>query len=216
MRILAIYGDFYHAAAPYDRALKKVLDNAPFGKDTIVQSLYYPTVFPIDVLADLDLLILCKEGVIPGRGGPYTDRWVSPDTENAIATWVERGGTLFGWHSGLASYDPNGPIHAIYKGRFNGHPPVHEFTIEKSDKSESLKISDELYTMTTDPDSTHVTWFGHSPENGTQPVSWEHDHGKGRVYCFTLSHFMPVLALDPIQTELTRIIGSPMGSVNNS
>ncbi|NLF39032.1 ThuA domain-containing protein [bacterium] len=207
MNVTAICGDFYHAAAPYAHALKKAAE----GGDVRLRTICYPTAFAHEMLADCDVLVLCKEGVIPGAA--ISERWIDRKGEEVIGRFVADGGTLFGWHSGLASYDPEGPIHAMYGGRFHGHPPEHEFelrgTAQKSPLwpgDEGFGMSDELYRFSLDEAGTILWLEGHSKEHGVHPVGWTRRHGKGIVHALTVAHNGRYLRDERMQRLLRHIM----------
>jgi len=210
VHIKAIYGDFYHAAAPYSQALKKAVQ----GKSVMLTEEFYPSEFNSAMLEACDLFILCKEGVVPGSS-ELSVRWMDSEGELAIENFVQEGGTLFLWHSGLASYDAEGPIHAMYGGHFHGHPAQHAFElvsegVEDSPCPEavSLTMTDELYTMAVELDDSEIWLKGHSPKNGIQPVGWTKRHGKGKVICYTLAHERPNLMCNLTQSILKNIVAS--------
>ncbi len=209
MRVSAVYGDFYHAAAPYAGALHKALE----GSGAEIRAVCYPGEFDASLLDSCDVFVLCKEGVVPGSKD-IGNRWMSREGENAIERFVSAGGVLFGWHSGLASYDPEGPIHAMYGGHFHGHPPQHEFELRPTGVAdaalppavEPCRMSDELYRMTVTPDTASVWLEGVSEQGGTQPVGWTRPHGKGKTVGFSLAHEGKNLANPLTQGILRRVL----------
>ena len=204
-KLLGLFGDYHHACSVYERPLKKALE----ADEVDLHFESYPTSFDPHALADLDVLVLCKEAAVPGSD-PF-ERWMSPQGEEAIGDWVQKGGRLFGWHSGLASYDPEGPIHKMYRGHFRGHPPEHTFEVKVTNHEHPYAAgiedftlhSEELYNFPMNQDS-NVWLTGVSPENGEQPVAWEHAEGEGHVACFTLAHYRANNLLPVIQTILRR------------
>jgi type 1 glutamine amidotransferase len=208
MNVRAIYGDFYHAAAPYAQSLKQALE----GTDAQLEGFSYPPVFDPAVLQGCDVFVLCKEGVVPGS--PDIDnRWMDRAGEEAVERFVAGGGKLFGWHSGLASYDPEGPIHAMYGGRFHGHPPQHAFELRATGVQSPLvpdglpvTMTDELYRMSVTPETASIWLEGHSEEGGTQPVGWSNPHGKGSVVCLSIAHERSNLTHPGTQAMLRDIV----------
>jgi len=191
MRVTAVCGDFYHAAAPYAGALSTALE----GSGTAVRIVCYPSAFDVLWLDKCDVFVLCKEGVVPGSKD-IGNRWISREDEEAIERFVWAGGMLVGWHSGLASYDPEGPIHAMYGGHFHGHPPQHEFELRPTGVEDPAlppdaapcRMTDELYRMTVTADKAAIWLEGVSEIGGAQPVGWTRPHGKGKAVGFSLAH----------------------------
>jgi len=210
VHIKAIYGDFHHAAAPYAQALKKAVK----GESVKLTEEFYPSEFNSAMLEACDLFVLCKEGVVPGSSD-LSVRWMDSEDELAIEHFVQEGGTLFLWHSGLASYDAEGPIHTMYGGHFHGHPPQHAFELVSEGVKDSpcpeavsLTMTDELYTMAVELDDSEIWLKGHSPKNGIQPVGWTKRYGKGKVICYTLAHERPNLTGNLTQSILKNIVAS--------
>jgi len=208
MLIRAIYGDYYHAAAPYAGALKKALQ----GEDVRIEGVYYPSAFDPSWLDGASVFVLCKEGVVPGSQD-YNVRWMDRAGEDAIERFVSAGGLLFGWHSGLASYDPEGPIHAMYGGRFHGHPPQHEFELKvtgtpdpAAPTSGPCRMREELYRFSVTADKAAIWLEGHSPEHGVHPVGWTRRHGKGTVVGLSIAHENANLTHPVTQAMLKAIV----------
>lgn len=206
MKILGYFGDYHHASAPYNRSLKKALD----GLDVEIEAIHYATSFDVSKLREADTLIMCQEGCFPG-GPPYDRRWITHEDEQAIVDWVESGKRLFVWHSGLASKEPDGPLYTLFGGRFNGHPPVHEFKIRVVRPDDPVvsdlkdfSMVDEHYTIVPTRE-LNVLLEGESPENGKQPICWRHAAGKGEVGALSVAHTLENLSLDPVQTLIRRL-----------
>lgn len=200
MRIHFIAGDYWHPAAPYDRVLKKVLEDIPHEMSAV----YYPTPGSFDpaVLEKTDLLILCAEGTLPGTHHMKpSPRWRTEADEQAIADWVEQGGKLFAWHSGTASFDGDSPVANLMGGVFSGHPPVHDFAVRVTDPEHPLAagvsdfdVEDELYRFPLkDPDNTELYMDAESKDHGVHPVALRRTHGKGEVFVYLLGHVNPTL-----------------------
>jgi len=206
MKLLAHFGDYHHASALYHRALKKALE----GEEAEIEAVHYATRFDQNKLQDADTLVLCQEGCLPG-GPPYDRRWMTRADEEAIVAWVEAGKRLFVWHSGLAGYEPDGPLHALFGGRFNGHPPIHRFKIEviRPDDPfavgiDNFEIADEHYTIVPSRELDPLL-EGESSENGRQPICWRHAAGKGEVGALSVAHTLENLMLPPVQTLIRRL-----------
>jgi type 1 glutamine amidotransferase len=207
MVIRGVFGDYYHAAAPYVNALRKALASDAAALDAVC----YPSAFDPAILGTCDVFVLCKEGVVPGATD-YSVRWMDRAGEDAIERFVAGGGLLFGWHSGLASYDPEGPVHALYGGHFHGHPPQHRFELCPSGAvrppyapRDVLPMSDELYRFSVTSDKADIWLEGHSPDHGVHPVGWSRAHGKGKVVCLSIAHENANLTHPVVQTMLRGI-----------
>lgn len=210
LHTLLICGDYWHAVAPYEPALKKALSGVPH---TLV-SWHHPEFFNREALGDFDLIVLCKEGVLPGTHGTSRQAaWLGREDEAALIEWVNKGGTLFSWHSGVASYDPEG-LHRLYGGVFQGHPPIHPFQVKVTDGDHKLaaglsdfEVVDELYRFEIKPSVEFQVFLeGVSEEHGRQPIAWTHLPGNGLVICYLLGHLAPTLDQPSSQQLMQNIV----------
>ena len=191
MKSLLIYGDYWHAVGPYEKAFERT-GKLP-GESTVLR---FPETFDPDQLRDLDFLVLCKESLTPASHAEPGERsWMTLSQEQAIVNWVEQGGTLFVWHAGAAGYEKDG-LQQLFGGRFEGHPPVQPYRVRVNRPDhllaagvEAFEVSDELYYFTTQDSSGFPVFLtADSGEHGIQPVAWSHEHGKGLVMVFLLGH----------------------------
>ncbi|TVR48153.1 MAG: hypothetical protein EA425_14840 [Puniceicoccaceae bacterium] len=195
MKALLILGDYWHAPGAYENALGEAWQ----GLDIETETICFPTRFDPARLKDIDLLVLCAEGTLPKQ---RDRRWIDPAGETAIQAFVEAGGRLLGWHSGLVAFHPEGPLHSLYGGYFRGHPPEHLFRILDGDGREVASIDDELYRYTVPPDDAIITHWIESDEHPREPAAWTRRIGGGRVACVTLAHNRPHLRMPVVQSLL--------------
>ena len=200
IRIALYTGDYFHCVGFYEIRLKEALK--PVDHELTVHR--YPEAFDPAILNNLDMLVLCREGVsIAGHvAGDYGLKWMSQAQEEAIADWTRKGGTLFAWHSGAAGYPENGPVSRLVGGLFKGHPPMHPFEIKVVDPDHPLAdgltqhpVYDELYTFDFFDDQPRPRVFmeGVSTESPVQPIAWDKNEGKGRVVAWLMGHTMETL-----------------------
>lgn len=198
LRTLLLSGDYWHATAPFHPALKHALGDAV---DALTLRAH-PDSFDAESLRDTDLLVLCKESVVPGtHNTPQQRNWLFREQELEILRWVEGGGLLFVWHSGAAGYSEDG-LQTVFGGRFMGHPPIHPFQVKVTRPDhplaagvEEFTVTDELYHFSVeDSEAFQVFLEGVSDEHGiTEPIAWTHTHGQGEVITYLLGHLAPTL-----------------------
>ncbi len=221
LHTLLICGDYWHAVAPYELVLKEALAGGPHS----LVSWHHPEFFNREALDNFDLIVLCKEGVVPGtHGTPRQMNWMDHEDEAALIEWVKRGGTLFVWHSGVASYDPEG-LQRLYGGVFRGHPPIHPFKVQVTDHEHKLaaglsdfEVVDELYTFEVEQSAEFLVFLeGVSEEHGRQPIAWTHLPGNGLVICYLLGHLAPSLSHPSSKRLMQNIVAmarQKVGAVN--
>lgn len=213
LKLHLICGDYYHATGPYENALRKALE----GLEHRLSVERFPDAFDASVLDDLDLLVLCKEGVaIEGHlSGSFERKWISVEGEEAIGRWTMNGGTLMGWHSGVAGYREDGPITQLFGGLFLGHPPLHAFEARVTDGSHPLAAGlqsytayDELYRFDLFGESRDRRVFmeGVSTQSPTQPLAWTSRAGRGQVVCWLLGHCMPSMGHETARTLMRNVV----------
>lgn len=195
MNALLILGDNWHAAAPYEHALREAWNGLELSSETVK----YPVVFEPRQLEGRDLLLLCSEGLLPND---RDRRWIDLPGEEAIDRFVRTGGILIGLHSGLVSFEPGGPLHRLFGGSFHGHPPECPFTVVDADGNEVATMEDEFYRYDVPPEDAAVSHWIVSPEHGREPAAWTRRIGEGRVVCLTLAHNRPNLRLPVVQSLL--------------
>ncbi|MGF1484483.1 MAG: ThuA domain-containing protein [Opitutales bacterium] len=211
LRTLILCGDFWHAPAPFVPNLKRALGEHTEG----LTAHLFPSAFDTAELEHTDLLVLCKESIVPGTH--KTDReanWISLEQERTILDWVAQGGTLLAWHSGAAGYSPEG-LQQVFGGQFRGHPPIHSFAVKVTKPGHPLatgvtdfSVIDELYHFSVkDSDEFEVFIEGVSEEHGiTEPIAWTHSHGKGDVIVYLLGHLPPTLGQPASQALMKNIV----------
>ncbi len=211
LRTLLLCGDYWHATAPYHPMLKRVLGDDVDG----LRLRAHPDSFDSSCLRDFDLLVLCKESVVPGtHGTPQQRNWLFREQELDILRWVQGGGMLFVWHSGAAGYSEDG-LKTVFGGEFRGHPPIHRFEVKVTRPDHPLAVgvsdftvTDELYRFSTEnSDDFEVFVEGVSEEHSiTEPIAWTHTHGRGEVVTYLLGHLGPSLQHDSSRRLVSNVV----------
>ena len=194
-RIAALVGDFYHSPDSMRDTLQGAAARAGFGLAVYAD----PGQLPWDSLADFDGLVMAKENRIePVKSNAV---WATPKHESAIAAFVTGGGALIGLHSGLASFDEQGPYVRTLCGGFGYHPKEHpRFQVRALPVDHPIltgfrafELEDEMYFVhVLSSRTTRLLEVVH-PDYGTSCAAWAHEAGRGRVFCFTPGHTTGVL-----------------------
>jgi len=202
-RIAALVGDFYHSPDGMRDTLQAAAARAGIGLTVYTD----PGELPWDSLADFNGLVIAKENRIePAKSSAV---WAAPKHESAIAAFVEAGGALIGLHSGLASFDEQGPYVQTLCGGFVYHPKEHPrfqvraLTVDHPILTgfRTFELEDEMYFVhVLSSRTTRLLELVH-PDYGASCAAWAHEAGRGRVFCFTPGHTTVVLN-DPGYTRL--------------
>jgi type 1 glutamine amidotransferase len=189
--IYAIVGDHYHAEDHIRQSLSLALK--PWAEAESVQLEYITT----EELAERlqrkpSALVLFKEDRVNPRDEQVV-HWLTEEISAAMVRYVEEGGGLLVWHSGLASYPQESAFIQMLRGFFEYHPPKHQ-TVTYSGSlpadpsaAVSFDILDEHYFVTCDEAHTNVFLKSKSVD-GESIAGWTHQVGKGRVVCLTPAH----------------------------
>ena len=206
-KILGIFGDYWHAPGPIEHAFRRAIGSSTEHLDAVVD----PALLPWNELHTYDLIILSKEGRVPGTTNGSI--WMSLEQEQAVADFVAHGGSLFGFHSGLCTYHPAGPMRKLQCGHFVTHPPDEAYTVHPAVETHPIlhgvadfSVFDELYHVDTDPNETEVFLHSASAQHGPHISGWTHRHGQGRFVALTPGHSREVLNHPAIQRLMGNII----------
>lgn len=120
------------------------------------------------------------------------NEWMDEQLQRLIVDYVEAGGHLLAWHSGLA-YESDSIYRRMLRGWFVHHPEQKIVSYLPTSGNQITKLSapfsfkDEHYFVHCEESETEVFLRSES-EDGSSIAGWTHDHGKGRVCCVTPAH----------------------------
>lgn len=183
-QIVAIVGDYYHREADSKASLLAALQAKLGAGDMNVQFIGREQLAGALGQRPDAVILFAEDRLAPERDEDA--RWMTPEVAAVIAGYVEAGGGWLAWHSGLASYDPDGEYVAMLRGYFLSHPSEHQLVTYTGDDG-SFDIVDEHYFVHCDTERTEV-FLRSSSVDGTSIAGWRHAHGAGRVACFTPAH----------------------------
>jgi len=135
-----------------------------------------------------DAIVLSAENRINPQD-EIIECWMTEKMEKRIKEYVEGGGRLFVWHSGLASYPEEGEFCKLVRGYFKFHPdkqkPVryhssHEAAFDG--RGFDFEIMDEHYFVFCDKDNTNIYLYSES-EDGSSIARMVAQFWKGQSGC---------------------------------
>jgi hypothetical protein len=188
--IVALLGDYYHPVESIKLALENSL--APNMKELPIQIDYCDTTGLVEALeARPDMLVIFKEDRLNPQDAEI-QCWMNEEIGLAIRRYVEQGGSLLAWHSGLASYPVDGAYVKLLKGYFEYHPSEHNIVTYRSFEGKSatgveFSIKDEHYFVYCEREQTEIFLYSTSVD-GNAIAGWRHEISKGRVCCLTPAH----------------------------
>jgi hypothetical protein len=198
-KVACLIGDFYHQPGPIREMLEALFQVLGWEGEFFLD----PEEMPWKNLDRYLCFVLAKEA----RTDPVRSRliWNTQEMDASLFSFVEGGGGLLVLHNGLASYDPEGVICGLSRGRFLYHPPEQpEFQIRPVSQGQpafpAFSVVDEKYFVQVKSAKTEIVLESYSPDYGTSAAAWKHSEGKGRVFCFTPGHNPPVLAHVPYRS----------------
>ncbi|MDQ6420396.1 ThuA domain-containing protein [Paenibacillus sp. LHD-117] len=188
--IAAYVGDYYHPSAPIRSALERALESELADGAVGIRFAEDAETF-VAMLADKpDAAILFAENRIdPIREPEQT--WMKDAHAASVTGYVEEGGGWLAWHSGLASYPPEGEYVRMLRGYFLSHPTDH--AVVRYDYAEStngisgFELLDEHYFVRCEVPDTEV-FLRSASVDGESIAGWRHAFGEGRVCCLTPAH----------------------------
>lgn len=162
-----------------------------------------------DVICSEDLAVL-SEGNLKNYAGVVnftTGRDLSEDQWAALKGFVLGGGGYIGIHSATDTFKNQPDAIKMMGGSFVTHPAQLDVPVEivaSHSITEGVKpftVHDELYIMEYWPET--FTLLAQTPAEGTQPIAWIREEGKGRVFYLSLGHNTEVYD-DPNYAKLLR------------
>jgi type 1 glutamine amidotransferase len=138
--------------------------------------------------------------VVISKMNPFTnadgqkENWLTDALEDQLLSYVEQGGSILAWHSGLYGYNAEGKYGNMIGGHFRHRPPnplpVRYTTIENTPitaTAQEIEIQDEHFLMECDLSRVHV-FMNSVSEGGAAPAGWYREAGEGKVCCITAPH----------------------------
>jgi hypothetical protein len=204
--VLALVGDYYHKAEWAEAALR----NATKGLEDVELRCVEVEAFEAALKGDgqdkPDMVVLFREDRIDPQS-EESPRWMREELQQAASDYVEAGGSWLAWHSGLASYDPEGPYVRMLRGYFLTHPRDHQLVryTPTAPGASSYELLDEHYFVFCDEANTNV-FLRSASVDGESVAGWSHTFGRGRVACYTPAHNEAALASEAVAGALRGLL----------
>ena len=153
-------------------------------------------------MAAYPLTILVKANNVSAQD---EQKWMTPEVELALQTYVRAGNGLLTIHSGTAGYSHTTVLRSLLGGVFVQHPKQCPVTVEPQQDhplatgSQTFTLVDEHYFMEMSDETVDCFLHSHS-EHGTQPAGWTRQEGEGRVCVLTPGHRVEVWLHPAYQT----------------
>lgn len=171
MKLLIYSGDEYHSDGDFCEVLLEALE----GFDVALMARTWK--ISEDLLEKPDLVVIARWNVLEGKD------WLNEEDAVLLRGYVERGGKLFAWHSGLARFPHT--YCQLVGGRFFYHPPK---TLVKYSNVGGVvfEFQDEHYFVEVSPDVNVFLWC--ESEFGSSPAGWWREYGLGKTMALTPAH----------------------------
>jgi len=204
--VFALVGDYYHKAEWAEGALRHALKGIEEVELRFVEVEALEDALQGDVPVQPDMVVLFREDrVDPQSEEPR--RWMHDGLQRQASDYVEAGGSWLAWHSGLASYVPEGAYVRMLRGYFLSHPAAHQpVRYEPTTPGEqSYELLDEHYFVYCDEANTNV-FLRSSSVDGDSVAGWSHRFGRGYVACYTPAHNEAALASEDVAGALRGLL----------
>jgi type 1 glutamine amidotransferase len=190
-QVYAFLGNYYHPFEHVQSAIQLAFEHPILKENFVLHISDVNELVPILQLKP-DCVILFKEDrVNPNEAEVQT--WMTDDIAAEITRYVEYGGSWLAWHSGLASYNPDGEFVQMLRGYFQHHPALNQPVIYTAfdqinpEGNVKFEILDEHYFVYCDEASTEIFLLSESID-GKSIAGWRHSFGLGKVCCLTPAH----------------------------
>ncbi len=205
-RALALIGDRVHDPGPIEACLTQAFSDA----GAAVRCVFDVRALSAENLKQVQILCILRDGVHWPEGIDKSSVWMTPEQEQAVASFVEQGGAVIGLHNCLGLYPANGPYLALLGGTYNGHGPLERFRVKVLDADhpiargvESFEVADEQHTPVPNAKNVRIFLKSYSEEGIEAAAGWTREFGKGRVCYLANGHTRESLA-HPMEQLLLR------------
>ncbi len=152
-------------------------------------------------LAKVGLLVILRDGLQrPGTDARSNYKWMTPEQERAVVTFVEGGGGFLNLHNSMGLYPDQGPYLALVGGRYIGHGPLERFRVEVVDSKHPVTrgvtgffAADEQHTPPYDEGRVHLLLRNRSDDNKSAAAGWVREPGRGRLCHLANGHTLEAL-----------------------
>ncbi len=195
VRALVLIADRYHEPEHIEVGLRKV-----FQETGVVPHFTFDTrALSAANLSHVQLLVILKDGMLWPDGverGKKYKIWMTPEQEEAVVDFVERGGSFLNLHNSMGLYPKDGPYLNLVGGRYIGHGPLERFRVIVTDPEhpisqgvEDFSVADEQHTPPFDEAKVRVFLRSRSDDGKREAAAgWAYEPGKGRLVHLAPGH----------------------------
>ena len=138
-------------------------------------------------LAKVRLLVILRDGLQrPGADAQSHYKWMTPEQERAVVSFVEGGGGFLNLHNSMGLYPEHGPYLELVGGRYIGHGPLERFRVEVVDSRHPVTrgvsgffTADEQHTPPYDEGRVHLLLRNRSDDGKSAAAGWVREPGAG-------------------------------------
>ena len=160
-------------------------------------------------LAKVGLLVILRDGLQrPGADARSNFKWMTPEQERAVVSFVEGGGGFLNLHNSMGLYPEHGPYLALVGGRYIGHGPLERFRVEVVDPDHPVTrgvsgffAADEQHTPPYDEGRVQLLLRNRSDDGKSAAAGWVREPGRGRLCHLANGHTLEAL-LHPMYQRL--------------
>jgi type 1 glutamine amidotransferase len=162
-------------------------------------------------LSRVRLLVIARDGLQRPQDGPKANYvWMTPEQEQAVVAFAERGGGFLNLHNALGLYPEGGPYLKLAGGTYTGHGPLERFRVEVVDRDhpvtrgvEDFSVADEQHAPVPDLGKVRLLLRSRSDDGKTATAGWAYEPGRGRLCHLACGHTREAL-LHPMYQRLMR------------
>ena len=160
-------------------------------------------------LAKVGLLVILRDGLQrPSADAQSYYKWMTPEQERAIVSFVQGGGGFLNLHNSMGLYPERGPYLELVGGRYIGHGPLERFRVEVVDSGHPVTrgvsgffTADEQHTPPYDEGRVHLLLRNRSDDGKSAAAGWVREAGRGRLCHLANGHTLEAL-LHPMYQRL--------------
>lgn len=179
---LVLIGDGPHEPGHLEEGLRPVFEStgvvAHFTVDVRALS--------AENLAKVGLLVILRDGLQrPGADARSYYKWMTPEQERAVVSFVEGGGGFLNLHNSMGLYPEHGPYLELVGGRYIGHGPLERFRVEVVDSGHPVTrgvsgffTADEQHTPPYDEGRVHLLLRNCSDDGKSAAAGWVREVGR--------------------------------------
>jgi type 1 glutamine amidotransferase len=154
-------------------------------------------------------LVVLRDGLMrPSRDHRADFVWMTPEQQQAVVEFVERGRGFLNLHNSMGLYPADGPYLDLVAGRYIGHGPLERFGVEVVDPSHPVTrgvgaffVADEQHTPPYDEKRAHLLLRNRSDDGTVAAAGWVREPGRGRLCHLANGHTTEAL-LHPMYQKL--------------